>query len=525
MSPPFDRWLGREPRAAGERPTRPARRPKAGGLLAGTVLVLLARFSAEAGAVPIDEPHVGGIGFSGATTGDLAAVYWNPAALGLMRGLNVTLGGTGRLSTTTVSRASIDAQGLPGSGTTFPDARAVDRSHPLSWPPGPGAFAGVSYDVGGDRMTLALASYLPFVDRSTYEATAGVPLATRYHRVATDFRNLAIVTALAVRLAGDFRLGFAPGVVLSTGRLSFSESTCAVNGNCAGPEDPAADAQLDLGSNPGILASTAALTLAGGLYFRRRTWEFGLSFSSRPLGNLGGAAVIVGDQSQVTRAPRDVTASTPATVTCDNGRADGRGCVFADISTKLPYMMIGTVAWHPRPGWEVAGTARILSFPSGDVIDIRLTGATLAATGIPEHIVLYRGYGTVVDTRLRVAHWFTERVRIGAGLRVESSALPADAVSAAAVDGRKFEPTAMIQVQPVRHVWIAAGYGFTYMMPVTASSSIFDPTAADRCARTGGDLSAGQPCLLRIEGLARGTAAGSYHHFEHDFSLSMTAQF
>ena len=46
-------------------------------------------------AVPIDDPHIGGIGFSGPTTGDLAAIYWNPAALGLIRGINLTFAGTG----------------------------------------------------------------------------------------------------------------------------------------------------------------------------------------------------------------------------------------------------------------------------------------------------------------------------------------------------------------------------------------------------------------------------------------------
>lgn len=518
-----DRRLGHGPRAATKRRSREP--PPRFTIAFGAVLLILAGASRTADAVTLDDPQIGGIGFSGPTTGDLAAIYWNPAALGLMHGLNVTLTGTAKVATTTVSRAPIDATtGRPGPGMNFPDARAVDRSQPFVWPPGPGAFAGLSYDAGGDRLTLAFATYMPFVDRSTYQATPGQALATRYHRISADLRNLALVTAIAVRFAGDFRWGFAPGVLLSTGRLSFAESTCAASGSCAQAEDPAADALLDLGSGMGILSSSAAVTLATGFYFRRRAWEFGLSYSSRPLGTFGGSAVIAGEQSQITRAPRDVTATTPATVTCDNGRSDGRGCLFSDLTYKLPQMLAGSVAWHPRPGLEVAAIARILSFPAHDVIDIRLTGTTLAAAGVPEHIVLHRGYGTVWDTRLRISSWVAERVRLGAGLRMESSALPAGAVSPAAVDGRKVEPTAMILVRPTRHIGLAAGYGFTYMLPVTASSSVFDPTAAKACADSGGDLS-GSPCLLRREGLARGTAAGTYRRFEHTFSLSITAQF
>lgn len=481
-------------------------------------------------AVPIDDPQVGGIGFSGPTTGDLAAIYWNPAALGLMHGVNVTFAGTGQLSTTTVSRTAINANGQPGGGASMPVAKASPRAHPFVWPPGPGAFAGISYDVGGDRLTLAAAVYMPFLDRTTYQTSgAATPdtLATRYHRISADLRNLALVPAFAVRLAGDFRLGFAPGVLLSTGRMSFAESTCSSANPCTTAEDPATDAQVDIGSNQGIFSSKAAVTLTTGLYFRRRAWQFGVSFASRPLGgDVGGAAVIVGDQSSVRRAPRDVNETSPALVSCDNQRADGRGCVFADIVYKLPYILTGAVSWNPRPGLELTALGRILSFPANDVIDIRLTGAALADTGVPAHIVLHRGYGTVVDTRLRFAAWIREWIRVGAGLRFESGALPLRSVSPATVDNQKFQPTAMLLIRPVRHLWIAAGYGFTYMLPVNNDTSAFDPTAARDCALAGGDLGPGTPsCQLRKEGLARGTAAGSYRHYAHDFSLSMTAQF
>ncbi|MEO5768671.1 MAG: hypothetical protein ABIS92_10005 [Polyangia bacterium] len=490
----------------------PGRRFRAGVLpvvlAALTGLVLGAR---SARAVPIDEPHVGGIGFSGPTTGDLAAIYWNPAALGLMHGLHITFSGTGRLSNTRVARG-------PSAGGTAPEVVASDKQHPFVWPPGPGAFAGISYDVGGDRLALAGAVYMPFLDRSSYQSSSTNPidtLSTRYHRISADLRNLALGPAVAVRLAGDFRLGFAPTVLLSTGRLSFAESTCSSGAPC---EDPAADARIDAGSNQGIFSSKAAVTLNTGLYFRRRNWEYGLAFSTRPLGGaVGSSAVILGDQTRVLRAPRDVTAGGPAAVVCDNMRDDGRGCVFADIIYKLPWMLTGAVTWHPRPGWEVTALERILSFPADDVIDIRLTGRNLAQAGVPAHIVLYRGFGTVFDTRVRVSNWVTERVRVGAGLRFESSSLPERAVSPAAVDNRKFEPTAMIEVHAGRHVWFNAGYGFTYMLPVTVSSPASDPQAASACAAPGGDLAAA-PC-------ARATADGNYRHFEHDFSLSLNTQF
>ena len=68
---------------------------------------------------------------------------------------------------------------------------------------------------------------------------------------------------------------------------------------------------------------------------------------------------------------------------------------------------------------------------------------------------------------------------MGAGVRLETSALPAAEVSPAAVDGLKVQPTVMVLFRPVKHLSVGAGYGFTYMFDVTASPSAFDPTAAE----------------------------------------------
>jgi hypothetical protein len=462
-------------------------------------------------AVPMDDPDIGGIGFSGPTTGDLSAVYWNPAALGLIHGGQVTFAATGRLTTTTF--APVD----PASRAT-----ASDFTHPISWPPGPGAFAAVGADVGGDRFSLAFATYMPFADRTTYQNGDSPDLSSRYHRISADLRNLALVPALAVRFAGDLRLGFAPGFLFSTGRVSFAETTCGVSGNPPCSQDPASDARYDIASSPGFQSARFALTLGGGLYYRTRAWEFGASFSSRPFAGTGSnPAGISGPDTQVSRPARD----GGGPITCMNGRPDGRGCVYADLSYKLPFTFIAGVTWHPRAGVELSAIGRLLSFPANDVIDIRLSGSSLAADGLPQHIVLYRGYGNVLDTRIRYAQWVGHRLRLGVGLRFENSALPPAAISPGAVDGAKLEPTAMLTLQLWKHVIVGAGYGFTYMFGVASNDSVFDPTAASDCEAAAGDLTPGSSCYKRLNGQARPSAAGTYHSHQHDFSLSLTTQF
>jgi hypothetical protein len=198
--------------------------------------------------------------------------------------------------------------------------------------------------------------------------------------------------------------------------------------------------------------------------------------------------------------------------------------VFADINYRLPDVWIGGVTWRLRPGLEITAMVRWLWFHLHDRVDIRMTGPTLAAAGIPEHMVFYRGFNDVWDTRFRVSYWLRERLRLGAVLRFETSAVDPTAVNAAAVDGFKLEPMVLAELQLGRRFWISAGYGFTYMGTVTASPSRFDPTLATECATMQGDLG-NRGCQARAQGRALPTAEGTYARAVHDFGVAMVARF
>ena len=500
-------WDSKGPVSFGSSPRRSFTWRARGGM--ALAIVACASFTEQsvAIAVPIDEPQVGGIGFSGPTTGDVAAVYWNPAALALVHGPQITVAGTLHLQETSVQGSDV----APGTGLSYAPVRANDRNHPLTWPTGPGAFAGVAYDVGGDRFTLAVATYMPFVERTTYQLPESTSGPTRYHRIQADLRNLALVPALAVRLAGDLRVGVAPGFLFSTGHLTF-------DGNTSADQSADSDLHYDLSSGNSLGAARFAVTLGAGLYYRRAAWEFGFSFSSRPWGgDINGAAVVGAGQDSVT-----TNAGTTA-IPCA-GHPDGKGCVFAEIAYKLPYIVTGAVTWHPVPGRTLTSITRILSFPGHDVVDIRLTGVDLATGGVPAHLSLYRGYGTVVDQRFRVDEWVTERLRIGVGVRIETAAVDAAEISAMAVDGLKFQPTAMVSYRPFKHFAFGAGYGFTWMIPVTTSSSVFNPNYASDCTATGRDITA-PACQATAAGRALPSGNGTYRRHAQSFSLSATAQF
>jgi hypothetical protein len=494
--------------------------------LAATAVVLpITLLGRMTSASPLDDPFVGGMSFSGPTSGDLASIYWNPATLGLARGFRMMIAGTAQLTSLGVNRAGID----PATGAPFAAANARNFRQPFQWPPGPGSYVAISSDLGGDRVALGFAAYMPYLEQVHFPVSASGAEPTRYQVLSMDLRNLALVPALAIRFGNDLRIGLAPGLLFSTGSLSFAEDTALDGGHAGlasdcgagmacGAENPAAAARYNIASGQGIGSSKFSVTLGGGVYYRRRNVEVGLSYQSRPLGSTVTGVEVAGGESTVTLPPRQ----GGGLLTCPGGQS-GR-CVFGDVTYRLPDLFIGGVTWHLAHGLELTVMERWIWMHLHDRLDVRLVGPTLEAAGLPEHIVLYRGFHDVWDTRARIAYWWRERVRIGGELRVETGAVDASAVNASAVDGLQIEPVALIEVRIGRRFWLGAGYGLTIMPAVTVTSSVFDPSAATACADSGGDL-ANAGCQARANGTARPTAAGTYTSLAQDFGLTLNVRF
>jgi len=513
---------------------------RVGAAIAGAAaLAAMLAAAGPAAAAPLDEPFVGGLSFDGPTAANLGAIYWNPAALGLVRGFQLMAAASGQLTTVDVNRTAIDpTTGVPGPGgsMTFPTAHARDMSWPS--PFGPHSYLALSTDFGGDRFTIGFATYMPYLQRITFPLSPAGNEPTRYHVLALDLRNLVLVPALSIRFAGDFRVGFAPGFLFSTGRLMFAEDL-ALDGGSAGcmpgvpctVEDPNAAARVDVSSGNGLGDAKFSVTLGAGIYYRRKSLEIGVAYQSRPLGSDVPGVEVAGQHTTVTLPPRDpmggggpLTCHPPTSPTMPDPNMQSSRCIFGDLSYRLPDVVIAGATWHLRPGLELSAMVRWLWLHVHDRIDVRLSGPGLDDHGIPQHIVLYRGFKDVFDTRVRVSYWWRERVRVGAMLRLETSAVDSTAVDAAAADGFKVEPVGLIEFRILRQLWIGGGYGITFMRTVDVTNSAFDPTAATTCADNQGNL-ASPACQARLAGRARPTAAGRYQARTQDFGMTLTLKF
>jgi long-subunit fatty acid transport protein len=484
----------------------------------GLALLAALLVAAPVRAGVLDDPNVGGIGFGGPTTGDLSAIYWNPAALGLMSGGQAMLG-------VSAWRSSLSVERDPIAERSYLPVTGHNNHSPISWPPGPGTFAAVGAAIG-NRFTLALAVYTPSFEHASYPATSDGEQPTRYHAVEIDLRNVALVPALAFRIGNDLRIGVAPGFLFSTARLVFDEDTGLTSPTvlCGGtvcPENPLAAARYDVGSGLGVFDSTLSYTVAGGIHYRRKNIEVGVSFSSRPLGNDGGGVEVKADRTTVT-PPLD---RGPGAVVCPPDHP--QGCVSGHIRYDLPDIFTVGVTWHITPPLALTAIVRWLTFSQHQQIGIRVVGPAnggLRTTRLPERIVLYRGFQDVIEGRVRVEGDISYRLRLGASVRADTGAVSASHLSPAAVGGPTLEPAVMADVRVASSLRLIAGYAFTLMPSTSTGASVFDPGAAIACDQAQGNLlDAG--CIQREKGAARPTAAGRYGLTQHTVTLTAMVRF
>jgi long-subunit fatty acid transport protein len=378
-------------------------------------------------------------------------------------------------------------------------------------------------------VTLGLGAFSPFAERVSWTATSDGQQPARFHAVEMDLRNVALVPALAIRLGAGVRLGAAPGFLFSVGRLVFDEDTALAGGapglaaDCGGApcgaENAAAAARYQVSSGLSPFESSLSFTVAGGVHVQRERWAAGAAYITRPLGTNGGVEI---GARKTSIEPTSRVQGQPALCPAETTSA----CLFGHVQYRLPDTIMGGFTYHVTPRLDLGLVLRWLNFSQHQDIRIRVVGPAsggLRAGGLPEQIVLFRGFRDTLDARVRAVVKLGDRVLLSGTLRGETSAVPTAAVTPAAVDGFKIEPAVAAQVRLASWLVVAAGYALTLMPAVDVTASAFDPTAEVACQDAGGDLDV-DACQRRRAGRSRPTAAGRYTLMTHGFSLSLAAR-
>lgn len=466
-------------------------------------IALVSAIARPAFAYPLLPPHPVPSAIAGPTDPVVASVFYNPAALGPLRGFHFFADGAARLHLGAVDRAPIE--GRPGGSAS------------IVWV-NPGSFAGMSWDFYTDRVTVALAGYAPFVELSSYGASS--PL--RYHEIRQSFATLEQTLSAAFRVTSRWFIG--AGFNLSQTWFDYRFAwDAALAGGPAGVDRPGGLC----GDMPCGLENPLAAEL---MRFRGFNWAWGLSVGLlyRPIDRLWlGLAYHsrmynLGDDRGLTthdaRRGSDLPILGSAAVTTSSGAAlcpargtpDNLPCDFL-VRFSLPDIVYLGARLQLRPGLELEAAARYVHYGRRSQLDINLDGGRLAELGVTAPPSEFR-----IDRGLTDAYAFEGSVRLDRGrLRLapsavfETSAVESTAVSPAAIDAPKLDLMLAASWRVFTHLVLAAHAGVTsYFLRNVASR--YDPRAQVACIDARYSLDA---CGAVLAGDGLPSASGRYLMF------------
>jgi long-subunit fatty acid transport protein len=440
---------------------------------------------------PFFVDSLGGTVFVGPTSAHPTAIFWNPAAVGLLKGTHFFVGGTARLDFTSTERATIstaDGAPTPGGDKSFPSSSAVGFS--------PGGFLGVVTDAGTDRFNFGLALYTPFAERLPAGEGAGA-----YHEDGGWLYTTDLSLSVTFRFSSSVYAGAAFTFVFPQTQMSFLRDR-ALDGCAAAPcglESPANAERYSVATD---LLSGVNAGFQLGLLARVADWWFGASVAALTLLPTSTADVIRTGSAQVT--PAGETQPLPGE---------------SSISFRLPTLVHFGARHRLFPDWDLLVQGRWITYSSTDFFDVRLFGTQLRDAGIPERILRYRGYRDAVAVEAGLENPPEASPRFGVRLRVETSALPTDRVAPGLIDAPSLTLGGGAELRLGPRWALVVGLAASLELPVHVDPSAYSPVAQIACTASGYDLDTCDPVS---NGRGISSAAGTYLRLRGDITFGLS---
>ncbi len=464
--------------------------------LALALLVATVGTARPAAASPLVDPTIGGMVFTGPASAHVSALYWNPAATGLMRGGHVFISGQLYDDYYQVQRSPIDTS--TGEPTSMASAQRKEFAPAKGTLFAQGGFLGATWDAGGDTLAIAVGVYLPPGD---VQPSGQDQL--RYHTQGGNLQTATATLAVSYRLDSDWIMGAGLSGSLSWTHLHFAFDqaleTCDGTKPCM-VENPDTTSEFD------ISASTHGrpnFSFSGGLLWKARD-DLWLAFAYHsPPGIVGGI-------------------SLPGNATVTPSPATGSQVVHGDaqVNLSLPHILQVGGRWNMIPGrWELLGSVRWATLSSVDQFDLRLAGPELRDAEVREWVLRYHGLADAWQVETGVETPAGEATRWGARLRFDTGGVDSTHVAPEQISGPTFSLAGGVQFVLFGgfSLTLAAQAGF--MVPRHVSESVFSPRAQTECVASGYDL---DDCRGAREGSAIDTAAGDYQRYNFGAMLGIS---
>jgi long-subunit fatty acid transport protein len=447
------------------------------------VTSLLLLVATRALAYPLMAPRPVPDAIAGPTDPHVAATFYNPAALGYLRGIHFFVDGGLRL----------------GVGSIQPDG-AADKSQVQSQ--SLDTFAGLTWDLATDTLTIGLAVYTPFSEFSSFPYNG--PL--RFQQQGFTFTTLEQTLAGAWQIERHIAIGasfivneswldysYARDLAPAGGSAVVSQPNALCGGMPCGYGNPLAEQQIRLrGFDHGF-------GFVVGLVVRpdERVW-LGASYTSHKAG--GDLALSDAQRAQVTTAPGQ---GAP----CGIGSCFGRDRILM----VLPEMVQAGMRVAVFPTFEIEAQWRFIHYGQRTALDVSLQSGNLPQANVPPQYLIDRGLQNTYLVEVSTRHQVTPNLRLSPSLAFETSAVASDAVSPAAIEAPKLDAALTLEwtawKKAATTVTIGAHFGGTaYILDNVRSR--FDAHAETACVDAGYSLDA---CGKLNAGDALPSTSGDYY--------------
>jgi long-subunit fatty acid transport protein len=479
---------------------------------------------------------MGGLSLIGPTSPHPASFLYNPAALGLLppRVFSTVLDTTVRLAHGEVQRDAIDTTTGEPTSATGTASKRFDSVSLLEVFPHP--LFGISSSIGSDSVVVSLSGHTSATQHISFNGGddswfdgdsqgptryAGTDL-TQYHLHGTLAASWRIADFLIVGASfslawGELQLGFVRDGALDGGRQRAAGETVALD-DCGGgvacgyESDAAAEAVRVRGSGWGFGFKL------GFVVRPHPSLDIGAAYAGRPLGFDGQSPVARGDAWVRRSLASFQNATQDPNITQVDRDLSGRG----SVTYVLPDAINFGATWRLSRRLRLNAQLRWINFSEFDQLTVRLSGSMFRRhPAVPERIDHYRGFRDVWVVQLGGGFRLREHLELQTGLMVETSAVPAEAVTPLTVDSTKLDWLLAVTWDIGRYLTLRAGYSLSVMPGVDVDDSAFSPGAMVRCVDAQYDIDL-RECKAAAEGRGLASTAGSYSLLSHRLGTSLT---
>lgn len=457
----------------------------------GLALAATLALSASLAAAP--STHAGGLGtplvgtaWSGVTTADAAAVYWNPARLSAIEGHELQLGAgliVAFASYERVRRAQYQYEDSfdfalpldPADIDASKSGSAGEVSGDMLLPLG-SVFA--SWRVH-DRVTLGLGVY------AAYGAVLDMPANGPQQWQVNDAVLFGVQVTPAISVQATDWLSIGAGFHLVIGALGLQQTidlagTSLLGGALANPpisqpNDFGSDAppgvrELDVLSRPATVDQATALGASfnvGVALTPHPDWVIGLTYQHRTDLVLEGDARLNMDHDFFTTDLAYKGLQYPALV---------EGTAFVELT--LPASLRLGLSWTPAEGTEIALQGGWVMYSAVEALIVTIESPDLElptlGLGSTARVELPRDWNDSFEVELLLAHQVAEILRLGFRAGYHSPVSPDRTLDLASIDGHRLIGAAMVDVKISDTIALQGQVMLQHLIPHEVTNSDFD---------------------------------------------------